>query len=69
MGRLLTSADEAFRILVGQSSRTNVKLAVVAADLLRLADSPNGPGVLETVVRAMQNSNISTARDARRGKK
>jgi hypothetical protein len=69
MGRLLTSADEAFRILVEQSSRTNVKLAVVAADLLRLADSPNGPSVLEAVVRAMQSSNISTARDARRGKK
>lgn len=69
MGRLLVSSDEAFRILVEQSSRINVKLAVVAADLLRLADSPHGSGVLDSVVRAMQGSNISPARDVRRAKK
>lgn len=62
MGRLLISSAEAFRILVEQSNRTNVKLASLSADLLRVADSPHGPGVLDSVVRAMQGSNIRPTR-------
>lgn len=58
MGRLLISSAEAFSILAGHSSRTNVKLATVATDLVRVADSPHGPGVLDSIVRAMQGSNV-----------
>lgn len=63
MGRLLISSTEAFSILAGHSSRTNVKLALVAADLVRVADSPHGPVVLDSVVRAMRGSNIRPAPD------
>lgn len=39
MGRLGINADEAFDLLVRLSNRTNMKLAVVAADLVALAES------------------------------
>ncbi|MDR7160061.1 PAS and ANTAR domain-containing protein [Arthrobacter sp. BE255] len=42
MGRLRVGSDEAFRLLIRLSSRTNMKLAVVAADLVALADDPDG---------------------------
>ncbi|MBT2538860.1 PAS and ANTAR domain-containing protein [Arthrobacter sp. ISL-69] len=58
MGRLLIGSNEAMRILMNHSSRTNVKLARVAADLVHVADSPHSPGVLDSVVRAMQGSHI-----------
>lgn len=44
MGRLRVGSDEAFRLLIRLSSRTNMKLAVVAADLVALADSPDPKG-------------------------
>lgn len=58
MGRLLISSAEAFNILARHSSRTNVKLALIAADLVRVADSSHSPGVLDSIVRAMQGSNV-----------
>ncbi|MDR6508532.1 PAS and ANTAR domain-containing protein [Arthrobacter oryzae] len=63
MGRLLISSAEAFNILAGHSSRTNVKLAFVAADLVRVADSTHGSGVLDSIVRAMQGTNVRSVRD------
>ncbi|MEW9872814.1 PAS and ANTAR domain-containing protein [Arthrobacter sp. HS15c] len=40
MGRLRVGSDEAFRLLISLSSRTNMKLALVAAELVALADDP-----------------------------
>ncbi|WP_066293917.1 PAS and ANTAR domain-containing protein [Arthrobacter sp. B6] len=44
MGRLRINSDEAFDLLVRLSNRTNMKLAVVAADLVALADSGGSDG-------------------------
>ena len=54
MGRLLITSDEAFRLLVGHSSRTNIKLSVVSAGILRLLESPEGPERLDAVIQAIQ---------------
>ncbi len=44
MGQLRVGSEEAFRLLVRLSSRTNMKLAVVAAGLVAIADSPDPKG-------------------------
>lgn len=54
MGRLFISSEEAFRLLAGHSSRTNTKVSVVAADLLRLLEDREGPERLDAAVRAIQ---------------
>jgi hypothetical protein len=54
MGRLLITSDEAFRLLVGHSSRTNIKVSVVAAGILQLLESPEGPERLDAVIQAIQ---------------
>jgi hypothetical protein len=46
MGWLGVGSDEAFELLIRLSNWTNMKLAVVAADLVALADS-GGPGSTE----------------------
>lgn len=54
MGRLLISSDAAFQLLVDYSSRRNLKICVVAAELLRLFGNPAGTERLEEAVRAIQ---------------
>lgn len=53
MGRLLISAEEAFNLLVSCSSRTNVKVATLAAGLVDIANSRQAPDVLDGVIRKL----------------
>lgn len=55
MGRLDIGAEEAFKLLIGHSSRSNLKLAVVAADLMTLAGSNASHDRLDAAVRAVVN--------------
>lgn len=50
MGRLLISSDAAFELLVGYSSQRNLKVWVVAAELLRLFDTAGETDRLEAAV-------------------
>ncbi|MET4589401.1 PAS and ANTAR domain-containing protein [Arthrobacter sp. 754] len=54
MGRLLIGSEAAFQLLVTHSSHRNLKLAVVAAEILRLAALPEGPAELDAAIREMQ---------------
>jgi hypothetical protein len=54
MGRLLVTSEEAFRLLAAHSSRTNIKVSVVAVGILRLLESPEGPERLDAVIQAIQ---------------
>jgi hypothetical protein len=54
MGQLKMGADEAFKVLVSTSSHRNVKLVVVAAELVQLANSTETRTYLDTAVRAIQ---------------
>ena len=72
MGRLRVGSDEAFRLLVRLSSRTNMKLAVVAADLVAIADSPDpkgpdGPDRLDAAVHDLLNGKPKRQRRDARG--
>ncbi|HEU4666993.1 MAG TPA: PAS and ANTAR domain-containing protein [Arthrobacter sp.] len=53
MGQLKMGSDEAFQMLVSTSSHRNVKLVVVAAELVQLANSAESRNHLETAVRAI----------------
>lgn len=65
MGRLLITSEEAFRLLAGHSSRTNIKVSVVAAGILRLLESPEGPERLDAVIQAIQAAAAPHGEDAR----
>jgi PAS domain S-box-containing protein len=54
MGRLLIGSEEAFQLLVTHSSYRNIKLAAVAAEILRLVEMPEGPAELDAVIQEMQ---------------
>jgi hypothetical protein len=54
MGRLLITSDAAFKLLISGSSRTNVKVAVLASQLVRLADSDRGPETVDEFIRVLQ---------------
>jgi PAS domain S-box-containing protein len=54
MGQLKMGADDAFKMLVSTSSHRNVKLVVVAAELVQLANSPETRNYLDNAVRAIQ---------------
>lgn len=54
MGQLKLGSDEAFQMLVNTSSHRNVKLVVVAAELVQLANSPEAGIYLDRAVRAIQ---------------
>ncbi|GGH90792.1 PAS and ANTAR domain-containing protein [Arthrobacter liuii] len=54
MGQLKLGSDDAFQMLVSASSRRNVKLVVVAAELVQLANSPEARNYLDRAVRAIQ---------------
>jgi hypothetical protein len=65
MGRLLITSEEAFRLLAGHSSRTNIKVSVVAPGILRLLESPEGPERLDGVIQAIQAAAAPHRKDAR----
>jgi PAS domain S-box-containing protein len=54
MGQLGMGSDDAFQMLVSTSSHRNVKLVVVAAELVQLANSEETRGYLADAVRAIQ---------------
>jgi len=54
-GRLGIGVDEAFKLLIGHSSRSNLKLAVVAADLMALADAKGPLDRLDAAIRTIVN--------------
>jgi hypothetical protein len=54
MGQLKLGSDDAFQMLVSTSSHRNVKLVVVAAELVQLANSPEARTYLDRAVRAIQ---------------
>jgi hypothetical protein len=54
MGQLKLGSDDAFQMLVSTSSHRNVKLVVVAAELVQLANSPEARIYLDRAVRAIQ---------------
>ncbi|MCU1436713.1 MAG: Histidine kinase [Pseudarthrobacter sp.] len=54
MGRLLVGSEDAFRMLVTHSSHRNVKLAAVAAEIVRLAELPGRPAELDAALREMR---------------
>lgn len=54
MGQLKLGSDEAFQLLVSASSHRNVKLVVVAAELVQLANSREAPTYLDRAVVAIQ---------------
>lgn len=53
MGQLGMGSEDAFQMLVSTSSHRNVKLVVVAAELVQLANSAESRNHLETAVRAI----------------
>jgi hypothetical protein len=54
MGQLKLGSDDAFQLLVRTSSRRNVKLVAVAAELVQLANCPESRIYLDRAVRAIQ---------------
>lgn len=54
MGRLFIGSDQAFQLLVDCSSRRNLKVCVVSAELVQLADSPQASELLDPAIRALQ---------------
>lgn len=53
MGQLKMDADDAFKMLVSTSSHRNVKLVVVAAELVQLANSAEARRYLDSAVKAI----------------
>lgn len=53
MGQLKMGSEDAFQMLVSTSSHRNVKLVVVAAELVQLANSAESRNYLETAVKAI----------------
>lgn len=53
MGQLKMGSDDAFQVLVSTSSHRNVKLVVVAAELVQLANSAGSRRYLEDAVAAI----------------
>jgi PAS domain S-box-containing protein len=66
MGQLRMGSEDAFQMLVSTSSHRNVKLVVVAAELVQLANSANGQNYLDNAVRAIQAQGRSAAAARRR---
>ncbi len=64
MGQLGMGSDDAFKMLVSTSSHRNVKLVVVAAELVQLANSNESRNYLDSAVKAiaMEGRGTSAAR-------
>jgi hypothetical protein len=61
MGQLGMGSEDAFQMLVSTSSHRNVKLVVVAAELVQLANSEETRGYLHDAVRAIQQDGTKPA--------
>jgi hypothetical protein len=66
MGQLKLCADDAFQMLVSTSSHRNVKLVMVAAELVQLANSGASGGCLDAAVRSMVEDSRATHSARRR---
>lgn len=66
MGQLRIGSDEAFKMLAGTSSRRNVKLVVVAAELVQLANSEAAQLYLHDSVAAILEDSRPAAGGQRR---
>ncbi len=53
MGQLKISAESAFKVLARNSSHRNIKLVVVATELVQLAGAPQAHDYLDAAVRAL----------------
>lgn len=54
MGQLKMGSEDAFQMLVSTSSHRNVKLVVVAAELVQLANSAESRNYLDTAIKAFK---------------
>ncbi|TPV52491.1 ANTAR domain-containing protein [Pseudarthrobacter phenanthrenivorans] len=54
MGQLKMGSEDAFQMLVSTSSHRNVKLVVVAAELVQLANSAESRNYLDTAIKAIK---------------
>jgi hypothetical protein len=62
MGRLLIGSEQAFQLLVDYSSRRNLKVCVVSAQLVQLADGPQAAELLDPAIRALQTFALAPQR-------
>jgi PAS domain S-box-containing protein len=62
MGQLKLGSDDAFQLLVSTSSHRNVKLVVVAAELVQLANTPAAGGYLDAAVKAIAHDSRTSLR-------
>ncbi|KIS29339.1 response regulator receiver protein [Arthrobacter sp. SPG23] len=53
MGALRIGSEEAFRLLVGHSQHSNIKVARTAADLVALANNAKDPALLDGLIQAL----------------
>lgn len=67
MGQLKMGADDAFQMLVSTSSHRNVKLVVVAAELVKLANSAEARNYLDHAVKAIATESRPGASRRRAG--
>jgi PAS domain S-box-containing protein len=67
MGQLKMGADDAFKMLVSTSSHRNVKLVVVAAELVKLANSGESRNYLDYAVRAIADEGRQSGSRRRAG--
>ena len=61
MGTLRIGSEAAFDLLAQYSQDTNIKVANTAADLVRLANSPEQAALLDAFVRELQRRSGSRA--------
>lgn len=66
MGQLKLGSDDAFQVLVSTSSHRNVKLVVVAAELVQLANSTATEAYLDAAVKAIAHDSRWPGSAARR---
>jgi PAS domain S-box-containing protein len=66
MGQLLMGSEDAFQMLVSTSSHRNVKLVVVAAELVQLANSAESRKYLEAAVKAIKMDGRGNAAQRKR---
>lgn len=58
MGRLSIGADAAFALLSVHSNHTNMKLTVIASQLVGLTDDPLNAGALTTLLQDLQRHSL-----------
>ena len=66
MGQLGMGSEDAFQMLVSTSSHRNVKLVVVAAELVQLANAAGSRQYLDAAVKAIETDGRGTAAPRKR---